>query len=63
MFVGIGVNSMETYYKWFTPEGCAVDHRMVFAVHVMYATYLYLFVEVSGRRNFFWGGGGGRRGK
>jgi len=48
MFVGIFVNGMETYYKWFTPEGCQVDERMVFAVHVMYATYLYLFVEVSG---------------
>jgi len=45
MFVGVGVISATTYYKYYSEEGCAVDDRMIVAIHLMYSTYLYLFLE------------------
>ena len=47
MFIGVGVISMTTYYKYWTEDGCYIDDRMIVAILLMYATYLYLFVEVS----------------
>jgi elongation of very long chain fatty acids protein 6 len=50
MFVGLYVIGASTYYKFYTPRGCAIEPGMVVAIWLMYATYLYLFVDFFVKR-------------
>lgn len=52
MFVGLYVIGASTYYKYYTAAGCAIEPGMVVAIWLMYATYLYLFVDFFVKRYF-----------
>lgn len=52
MFVGLYVIGASTFYKGLTARGCAIEPGMVAAIWLMYATYLYLFVDFFVTRYF-----------
>lgn len=53
MIIGVFVVAMSTYYKYWTPKGCAIDDSMLLAITLMYATYLVLFVHFFAKRFIF----------
>lgn len=52
MFVGLYVIGASTYNKFYTDAGCAIEPGIVVAIWLMYATYLYLFVDFFVQRYF-----------
>ncbi len=52
MFVGLYVIAASTYYKSYSARGCAIAPGMLLAIWLMYATYLYLFVDFFVKRYF-----------